>query len=465
MLSTTLSLRDYQRQLITGIYERWQYGDRAVMAQLPTGGGKTICFGAITQEFTSRGETVLILAHREELVTQARDKVGAIANVPTGIIKAGYAPNYSAPIQVASVQSLVRRLNAIECPSLIVVDEAHHSTANSYRKILGAYPDSYVLGVSATPTRLDGSGFDDLYDSLVCGPTVSELITGGYLSPFRLFADPRPMTTKGVKKQQGDYSVGDLARANDAIELSGNLIASYRQHCFGKRCVVFAVNVEHSRTIAARYNAAGIPAKHLDGKTPDNERREALRQLAAGELLVLTNCALFDEGLDIPAIEAIQCARPTASLVKWLQMVGRALRTAPGKKYAVILDHTKNWAIHGLPTRPRLWTLEGVETEQREAKVIDQNEVIESDPIEPTAIAESDDSLEAVELSPLDEWMQTYRELVEVQQTRGYKPPWIWHQLKQLQPPLEIWQTYGRDRGYKPGWAWHQFKATQETAA
>jgi superfamily II DNA or RNA helicase len=460
MLSTSLALRDYQSALIQGIYERWHQGDRSVLAQLPTGGGKTICFGAITQEFTRRGETVMILAHREELVIQARDKVGSIAGCPVGVIKAGHKPDYSAPIQVASVQSLVRRLDAIECPALIVVDECHHATASSYRKILGAYPDSYVLGVSATPTRLNGEGFDDIFDSLACGPTVGELIKAGHLSRFKLFADPKPMTVKGVRKTQGDYSAGDLAAANDAIALSGNLIASYREHCPGKRCVVFAVNVEHSRTIADRYNAAGIPAKHLDGNTPDDERREALAQFARGELLVLSNCALFDEGLDIPAIEAIQCAKPTASLVKWLQMVGRALRTAPGKEYAVILDHTKNWAIHGLPTRPRIWTLQGVETEQKEVRLNERNfEVTESD-----LIVEGEDTLEAIELSPMDQWLSFYQDLLATQQARGYKPSWIFHQLRQARAPLELWQRYAQYRGYKSGWAWHQFKAVQAVA-
>ena len=160
-LPEAIFLRPYQQKLITGINDRWHQGDRRVMAQLPTGGGKTICFGAIAQEFVDRGERVLILAHREELVMQAKDKVGEIANVATGIIKAGYQRNYSAPIQVASVQSLVRCLDAIEQPSLIVVDEAHHSPAATYRKILEAYPDAYVLGVSATPTRLNGEGFAD----------------------------------------------------------------------------------------------------------------------------------------------------------------------------------------------------------------------------------------------------------------------------------------------------------------
>lgn len=459
---TSVSLRPYQQSLINGIFERWQQGDRRVMAQLPTGAGKTIAFGAISQEFTSRSETVLILAHREELVTQACDKVGAIANVDTGVIKAGHKPNYDAPVQVASVQSLVRRLNAFECPSLIVIDEAHHSTANTYRKILEAYPDAYVLGVTATPTRLNGEGFDDLFDSLVCGPTVSELIQAGHLSRFRLFADPKPMTTKGVRKQQGDFSTAGLAAANDAIELSGNLIASYREHCPGKRCVVFSINVDHSKTIAARYNAAGIPAKHLDGNTPADERRAALEQFQRGDLLVLSNCALFDEGLDIPAIEAIQCAKPTASLVKWLQMVGRALRPSPGKDHAIILDHTKNWAIHGLPTRPRVWSLQGVETKQREVRLDENNEVSERDIPEPIAISESEDKLESIELSPLAEWMLAYEELLSTQQTRSYKPSWIFHQLSGLHPPLEVWQRYARYRGYKPGWAWHQFKATQQ---
>lgn len=461
-LSEAIALRDYQQALIQGIYEQWRNHQR-VMAQLPTGGGKTVIFAAIASEFVTRGERVLVLAHREELITQAAQKLETVTRSPVGIIKAGYKPNPLFPVQVGSVQSMVRRLNAFEDFGLIVIDEAHHSTAQTYRKILEAYPNAYQLGVTATPIRTDGSGFEDLFQALVTGPTVRDLIDWGHLSRFRLFADPNPMTTKGVKTAQGDYSAGDLAAANPVIELSGNLINSYRQHANGKRCVVFAVNVEHSQAIAARYNQSGIPAAHLDGMTPAEERRETLELFRLGEIKVISNCQLFDEGLDIPSLEAVQIAKPTKSLSRWLQMVGRALRPAPGKDYAVILDHTKNWAIHGLPTRPRIWSLEGVEdvedTKKRTERNLETGEILEFD------FQETETVLEEVVEAPAaiaDEWMVWFQDLLHRQQFYGFKPGWIYHRLEEAKPPLHIWKEYAMLRGYKPGWAYIRYQSQFE---
>ncbi|MBE9204856.1 ATP-dependent helicase, partial [Synechocystis salina LEGE 06099] len=210
---------------------------------------------------------------------------------------------------------------------------------------MDAYPNSYQLGVTATPIRTDGSGFVDLFDALVTGPTVKELIDLGHLSRFKMLG-AKAMETKGVRTVAGDYSTSGLEKANNVVELSGDLVEAYQQHCPDRRCLVFAISVAYSQAIAARYNAAGIPAIHLDGETPSEIRKEALARFAVGEIKVISNCALFGEGLDIPALEAVQIARPTKSLGLWLQMVGRALRPAEGKDFAILLDHTKNHMIH-----------------------------------------------------------------------------------------------------------------------
>ena len=196
----------------------------------------------------------------------------------------------------------MRRKSVIDKVGLIIIDEAHYSTAKTYRQIIERYPDAYQLGVTATPIRLDGIGFRDLFDELVCGLTIKELIKQKYLSRFRLYADPNPMSTKGVRMAQGDFSVKGLENANNLIQLSGQLIESYLEQAKGKRCLVFAINVDHSMMIAARYNQAGIPARHLDGTTPSQERQEILEQFRQGKILVLTNCQLFDEGLDLSLI-------------------------------------------------------------------------------------------------------------------------------------------------------------------
>ena len=315
-----------------------------------------------------------------------------------------------------------------------------------------------MLGVTATPIRTDGSGFEDCFDALVTGPTVAELIDAGHLSQYRLFADPSPMQTKGARTRQGDYSTGDVADLNPVVELSGNLVTSYRQHCPGKRCIVFAVNCDHSRAIADRYQAHGIPAAHLDGETPQEVRVATLARFAAGELLVLSNVGLFTEGFDLPALDAVQIARPTKSLGLWLQMLGRALRPKPDGSNAVLLDHTKNWAIHGLPTRPRRWSLAGVETEPREARVAPDGQVQEVEEDFGAEILESGGDLVDIALTPEIRWLTTLEQLVETQRDRGYKGAWLWHQLKNLRPPLPIWQAAARHLGYQAGWAWHQHR-------
>ncbi|MDY6937498.1 MAG: DEAD/DEAH box helicase [Cyanobacteriota bacterium] len=353
------ALRDYQQDLIEQVFHLWSESDvKRVLAQLPTGGGKTVIFTSVAHQFTSRQKSVLVLAHREELLLQAQEKLEHVTGQPVGLIKAGYKEKRQCAIQVASVASLVNR----ESPpaDLIIVDEAHHSTANTYQQLLDRYPEAYVLGVTATPARIDGQGFKFVYDRLVIGPSVQTLVDRGFLSKFKLFAAPQTVNTQGVKTTAGDYNARQLAQAVDTSIVMGDLIDAWHEFAPGKQTVVFAVNVDHSKAIAQAYSQAGIPAEHLDGETPDRDRRATLERFRAGEITVLSNCGLFSEGFDLPSIEAVQCVRPTQSLVFWLQMVGRSLRVHPNKEYAVVIDHTENWAIHGAPTQPRNWSLEPV---------------------------------------------------------------------------------------------------------
>ena len=454
-------LRDYQQRVVRELYQCWANGDKSVLLQLPTAAGKTVTFGKVASDAISKGYQVLILAHRKELICQAADKVGSITGVEPSIIKSGYKPNLHSPLQVASIQTLVRRLDLPLYPKLIIYDECHHSTSSSSLSILNNFPNAYLLGVTATPVRLSGEGFEHIFDSMVIGPSVKELIDKGYLSRFKLFADPNPMSTKGVKSQGGDYKKGDLAKANDAIQLSGNLVQSYKRHCDGKRCIVFAINVDHSIQIAKRYNEAGIPAAHLDGTTPESVRQETIEAFHRGELLVLSNVGLFDEGFDLPALDAVQIAKPTKSLTRWLQMVGRVLRTSPDKEYSVILDHTLNWAIHGLPTRERTWSLEGVEQVQEPIKICkDTGEVVPNPEKELTGIEELDVHLIEVEEEEEKyiEWKEFFEALKYYQQDQGFSKGWLMYKVEPLFPPMAIWQSYAEYAGYKLGWAYYKSK-------
>jgi superfamily II DNA or RNA helicase len=277
------------------------------------------------------------------------------------------------------------------------------------------------------------------------------------------------MTTKGVKSTGGDFSSSQLAAANDSIELSGNLINSYRQYADGMRCVVFAINRQHSKDIAQAYNQAGIPAAHLDGESPADERAETLAQFKTGEIKVLSNVALFDEGVDIPALEAVQIARPTKSLSRYLQICGRVLRIAEGKEHAIIIDHTENWKAHGLPDEPRRWTLKGAEeVEKRELKRNPETgeiQEVEAVPVVEAADRELMDLTTSRELVAKICWEYQLQTLIKTALIRGYKPGWLIHRLKELKPPLEAWQILGRVLGYQRGWAWHRYQETQQEEA
>lgn len=461
--TTSIKLRNYQQDLVDKIYARWQQGDRKIMAQCPTGGGKTIIFTEIARQFIAKGTRVLILAHRQELIIQAANKVQEIIGVEPGIIKNGFKPNYEALIQIGSIQSVVSpsRLSQLTKVGLVIIDESHHfNLNNSYGKILFQFSNAYILGVSATPIRLDGKGFDNYFDSLVYGISVQELINRGYLCPFKLYAAEHQMKTEGIKNCNGDYSLSQLAKENNAIKLSGQLVKTYRQYADNKKTIVFAINVEHSRDIVKAYKRSGINAAHLDSKCSVKERQTILKQFAQGEIKVLSNCELFTEGFDLPSLEAVQIARPTKSLSLWLQMVGRVLRPSEGKKLALILDHTDNYLIHELPNHPRVWTLDGKPKEPRQIKNNRQCSTIEKIDKE---IIESGQKLTAVVVSEDEQWQSAFREIVELQQSRNYRRQWVYYQVKKMNAPLHVWQMCGKYLGYKPGWAYYQFKEQQQS--
>jgi superfamily II DNA or RNA helicase len=454
-------LRPYQSDLLDRIQQSCFSGTRSILCQLPTGGGKTILFATAVHEANQSGLKCLVLAHREELIKQAADKLEIITNDPVGIIKAGYPANYDRDIQVASVQSLTRRLG--KCPEfdLIVVDEAHHSTAKSYRAILNRFPHARVLGVTATPIRLDGKGFRGIFEQLICGATVSELIANGSLSAYKYFATERSMSVDGVGKRQGDFKAEEVARANPVAGLAGDVVKSYRDYMDEKQAVVFCLNVEHSIAISAHFIAAGITSAHLDGNSSPGERADVMQQFRDKQIQVLTNCALFDEGLDIPGLDGVILARPTASLSRYLQMVGRSLRVAQGKEHAIIIDLAGNWERLGMPDDERNWTLDGIEKKSfGRSKLIRNKDTGEVEEmiidLTPTGVKFIQIVGRPVELTTeLSFWIDRCNRLLFAKETKDLKPAWCAYRLmeSETKPPLEAWKYLGQKLGYHHGWS------------
>lgn len=464
----TYQLRPYQSDLLDRVAQSWEVGNRRIMLQLPTGGGKTICFSHLVAQALTAGKTVLVIAHREELINQAADKIATITEIEPGIIKAGYKPDYSKPIQVASVQSLTRRLG--NCPNfdIIVIDEAHHTTTKTYRTTLEAFPRTHVLGVTATPIRLDGTGFRDLFEDLICGVTVSELIEMGSLSHYKYYAPARSMSLVGVKKRGGDYSAESIENANSSESVAADCLKAYRDYLQGKQSIIFAVSITHSIAIASSFQANGIPTAHLDGTSDSDTRLLTMTAFREGKIRVLTNCALFDEGLDIAGLDGVILARPTASLGRYLQMIGRALRPSPNKDHAKIIDLAGNWERHGLPCDDRVWSLDGVKSVDRASQFKKLRRKSDGEVEEITIdLTPSDVRLQEVTRpmsrrhSELDGWEDMFKRLVFNQQIQGHKPTSLIYHLIDIKPPFEVWAMLGKYLGYKRGWAWHRFTEQQ----
>jgi DNA repair protein RadD len=275
-----------------------------------------------------------------------------------GIVASGFPGNRHLPIQVCSIGTLRRRHHLLTRPKLIAWDECHHVAAKTWADLHEEFPDAAHIGLSATPERLDGTGLRKFFKNLILGPSVASLIADGYLSGYKLYAPSTP-DLDGVHTTAGDYNRKELADAMRRSTVTGDVITHYRRHADGKRMALFAWSVESSMDMAGKFNAAGIPAEHVDGTTDQATRQAAMQRFKEGKTLILCNVDLFSEGVDVPAIEAVALLRPTQSLALYLQQVGRALRPAPGKEYAVILDHAGNCRRFGLPDDDREWTLDG----------------------------------------------------------------------------------------------------------
>lgn len=360
----TFALRPYQTDLIDRARERLRMGDRSVLIVAPTGAGKTALAAFLLGTSASRGKRSWFMVHRRELVTQSSrtfEKVG----IPHGIISSGFTQDNLQPVQIASVQTLARRLDSTPAPDMIVWDECHHIASESWATIFSRFPDVVHIGLTATPCRLDGRGLGDWFSSMVEGPTTAWLIENGFLAPYRLFAPSTPDMT-GAKSRAGDWATNDVVDAMDKPSITGDAIQHYKRLCDGARAIVFAANIEHSQHVADQFSAAGYPAAHLDGKTDRAVRDQMLAQFSLGNIRVISNVDLFGEGFDVPAIEAAILLRPTQSTGLYLQQVGRALRTSEGKERAIILDHAGNALRHGLPDEIRDWNLDAKPKTKRE---------------------------------------------------------------------------------------------------
>lgn len=449
------ALRSYQTDMINQARSLLSYGKRSLLLQAPTGSGKTALCAHMLGTAAARGQQSWFVVHRRELIRQSARTFHAVG-IPHGIVAAGFPGDALQPVQICSVQTLAQRHQRMRRPRLIVWDECHHVAAASWSRIHEAYRDAIHIGLSATPQRLDGTGLAAWFRDLVAGPSVEWLISQGFLAPYRLFAPSRP-DLAGVHTRMGDFVRGEAAAAMDRPSITGSAVAEYRKLAAGKRAVVFCASVEHSRHVVEQFRAAGFAAEHVDGETDPAERDAALRRFEAGETRVLSNVELFGEGVDIPGIEVAILLRPTQSLSLYLQQVGRALRPAPGKAEALILDHAGNALRHGLPDDEREWSLDGAKAKR--AKDADDVSVKQC----PSCFAVVRSIVMRCACGHV--WLPKPRVVDEVAgELQEVSVEMLRQQKKRAQAQaqtLEELMALAKARGYKAGWALNVFHARQ----
>ncbi|WP_168220228.1 DEAD/DEAH box helicase [Azospirillum thermophilum] len=483
----TLTLRDYQADLVAALRASISAGARAPLAVLPTGGGKTAVSGAIADGVARRGRIAWFVVPSLVLLSQTAEKFREYG-IRAGVLHSGFTPDISAPIQIITIQTLDRwvrrgllrdarsgrlyfpangRRSSLWAPDLIVLDEAHHASAAQYLRVCAALVDTRWLGVTATPERLDGKGLGagcgGIFDALVEGPTIADLIRRRHLVQPVVYAPPIGADLSGIHTRAGDFATDEAATKLDKPAITGSVVGHYRSLAPGARAVAFCCSIAHSQHVAAEFRAAGIPATHLDGEADPDERTRVITAFSRGEIRALTNCALISEGFDVPAVEAAILLRPTQSLSMFLQQVGRALRPAPGKDRALILDHVGNVLRHGMPDDDREWSLDGrakrnrakdevasppvkqcpecfaahrpapacpacgyiYEPEGRTPEEVDgELRPVDRDTL--TAAKEAEKAARRAEV----EQARTREDLERIAAERGYKPGWVEHQLR-----------------------------------
>lgn len=347
-----MQLRPYQLLLMDDLHRVAR--DRPI-AVMPTGAGKSVVGGEIGYRVRHHGKKLLWVVHRRELVEQAVDHLER-RDLDVGVILGGESARPDAPVQVASIQTLANRPTPEA--DVMVYDEVHHSVAPSNKKVLDRPEVRKMLwvGLTATPARLDNRGLGEAgWGALVQGPSIRELIATGFLSPYKVFAPPGP-DMKGVGKTGGDYARGKSA---ERMKIVGDPVDLYRTLLTDGRAIAFGCTREHSIWARDKFLASGIPALHLDARNSIEERKDGVAAFREGDVKILLNVGLFDEGFDTPFCDGVIDMAPTCSLVRARQKWGRALRVAEGKEIAIILDMAGNWSRVGLPDDHIEWSLEG----------------------------------------------------------------------------------------------------------
>lgn len=422
-------------------------GNTKIMVVSPAGSGKSVTMSEIARRATDKGNRVLFIVHRRELVNQIKGTFAA-NDVDMDLCHVG---------MVQTVSNRIKRGKELT-PSIILVDEAHHSMAKTYLNIFESFNNAYVLAFTATPWRMSGRGFTDIFQDLIVGKTVQWLIDNNRLAPFKYYSVNLMDDDKLKKNSTGDFSDASITLSMEP-QIYGDVIKNYKKFADGQKTIVYTHNVQSSKEVAEKFISNGYAAKQVDGKTPKVEREKAMELFRSGEITILVNAELYGEGVDVPDCECVILLRPTMSLTLFIQQTMRSMRYQPNK-LATIIDHVGNYARHGLPNTEHNWNVhfKGERKKSKDNDAIPIKEcpecysVIESSysicPAcgfefpqereetellidEDAELEEVDDKIITLTLKEPEE-CESVEELYQLAKQKGYKPGWAYIQAKRL---------------------------------
>lgn len=445
-------LRPYQTEAIDSIRQQIAGGKKRIVIVLPTGAGKTTIASEIIRLARANGKTSIFVAHRQELVYQAHERL-AHFGIDAGIIMPPHKANGHA-VHVASVQTLIRRQHPPA--DIVFIDEAHHCTSSSYKIILANYPDAWVFGLTATPYRRDGKGLGETFEELLVPITMQELIDQGYLVMPRYFGAKEDFSD--IKIKMGEYDNNQLFEKIDRKILYDGVVDKFRQFGQGK-ALVFCVNIEHSMNTRNVFVNAGYKTEHIDCDTENWVRKNILRDFQNNKIQILVNCALFTEGYDLPDINTVILNRATKSRGLYFQMVGRALRPAQGKTHCIVIDHGNNVFEHGPVEADQEYSLNGNKKKKKEVAG-EKAEQARECPACMTLLGIRTQTCPFCGYNfPINHTLLT-AEFEEIKIRKVVIPKHLrkpWSQMND-----EELEEYRKLKGYKSGWVWHQKKARKE---
>jgi superfamily II DNA or RNA helicase len=457
----------YQRKMVDDGDAARAQGHRHLLYLGPTGSGKTDVMAFKVKRAHEAFDSTLILAERREIVFQIRDRLQLYGVEAAGIIMDGEPHLPLLRTQIASVQTfraraLDRRAMDLPAADWLCIDECHHAVADTYRRIMEAYPNAARDGYTATAGRGDGRGLGDIFDAIVAGPTVHELVDLGRLVPTRFYAPVNP-DLAGVRTRQGEYVTADLEDRLNRPKIVGDIAENLLKYGERRQTIIYAVSVGHAVAIRDALRDVGVRAEYVCGATPEDERAALLAMLAGGEIQVIVNCMVLVEGFDCPPVSCIVLARPTKSLVLYIQMVGRGLRAHDGKADCIVIDHSGAVFRHGMPDDEIAWVLSPDDkavntTHERRQSDYNGNRIVECSqcgamrtagepcdacgfypPQRPKHVAHVNGDLGLVDrqrrVRPQD-WshdqrMDFWGQLAGIAEERGYKAGWVAHKFKE----------------------------------